>query len=322
MKKTKSFLSIFFVFVFFGTFISSNLFTPAKVSALSQNELAARAHTILKLEALKRCSNAELNWQGIEKDKGPFNLKFLPGPFGDFDTLDMPVGYGVEKNNGQWDCASQNGDRENQWFKLILRNDSKDKYYSGWSSGDYKYKGYDSKNLKDTKGDGKLYFINPDNAANFNLAGSKALDSASKAHTKINKQIDKSIERQEDGLDNKEKSAMLYASLADTFFNDNACDSSKVDQNDSGRKIKIGDTWYSLPGDDFATGDQEVFSVGYGKYGWDNTGKATCEAIAKKMDRHRADYISVTGDKGDVPKGTTSGTAGDPASTTNDVQSE
>ncbi|MDQ5886636.1 MAG: hypothetical protein QG628_1033, partial [Patescibacteria group bacterium] len=243
-------------------------------------------------------------------------------PFGDFDTLDMPVGYGVEKNNGQWDCASQNGDRENQWFKLILRNDSKDKYYSGWSSGDYKYKGYDSKNLKDTKGDGKLYFINPDNAANFNLAGSKALDSASKAHTKINKQIDKSIERQEDGLDNKEKSAMLYASLADTFFNDNACDSSKVDHNDSGRKIKIGDTWYSLPGDDFATGDQEVFSVGYGKYGWDNTGKATCEAIAKKMDRHRADYISVTGDKGDVPKGTTSGTAGDPASTTNDVQSE
>lgn len=321
MKKTKSFLSIFFVFVFFGTLVSANLINPSKVSALSSSELASRAHTILKLEALKRCSNEELTWDGIVKGEGPFNLTFAPTA--NFAVKKKPVGYGVEKNDGNWDCGSQSGEREDQFFKLLLRNGSNDKYYTGWDSGSYRYNGADNKNVKDVVGDNneQLYFINKDNLENYDLnKRNDAITSASAAHTKVNKQIDRSIAKQEDGLDDKEKSAMLYASLADTFFNKNACNAKKVDQNDSGEKVKIGNEWFSLP--EFAAGVPQEYAVGYGRYGWDNKGLASCDAIGRKMDRHIADYRSVTKEKDAIPKGSTNGTAGDPASTTNDVQSE
>ncbi len=269
---------------------------PTKVSAAESVEsLKSKVKHIQKLRGLRKCIDDKLATGGIGLESGPFTLKFIAGRA--VNAYDTPVGHGVDTGDGKWDCASASGDRENTWFKLILKNGSDSEYYSGWSSGgDNSYKSVASKNLAEEGG--YLYFINRDNLASHS-GGGKLTEGPAKG--KVKDQLGRTIAVLERDLTQDEKDAMAYLNLSWTFADSNACKAQEVDANSGGKKVKIGNKLFRVgnPGG--------KNSVGFGFYG-DNgqgigDGNLTCEQIADRMASLASSYEKATGDTSTIPEG-------------------
>lgn len=317
MKKFNLKISIWaFLLVFSAQLILPIVLSPNKVHAEeSVASLKSKVKEIQKLRGLRDCVDRFLATDGIGKSSGPWNIYFNPTNK-TVNTPDTVVGHGLETGDGKWDCGSPSGDREDRWFKSILKNGSDSDYYGGWNSGeDNSYKSEASKNLRSVKKrrlgvfeNEYLVFINRDNLANHS-GGGELTNGQAKA--KVRDQIGRTIAVIERGLTQPEKDTMAYFNLSWTFADSHACKAQTADNNSGGKKVKIGNKLFTVgnPGGKNAVGFGFYGDNGQGKDGGD--GNLTCEQIADRMAELASSYEKVTGDTGTIPEGSNRAEEGD-----------
>ncbi|MCA9344927.1 hypothetical protein KC946_03760, partial [Candidatus Saccharibacteria bacterium] len=301
MKKINLNFTIWaFLLIFSAQLILPVILSPSKVQAKESVEsLKSKVKHIQKLRGLSDCVQNNLATDGIGKESGPWTIK--TGFFGQqADAPDAPVGHGVDTGNGKLDCTDGSGDRNNMWFKLVLKNGSDKEYYGGWNDGgDNAYKSVASKNLKDEGG--YLYFINRDNKTSYSSGSTLRGATGGPAKAKVKDQIGRTIAVIERDLTQDEKNAMAYLNLAWTFADSHACKAQEVDANSGGDKVKIGSKLFRVGN----TGGKN--SVGFGFYGDNGQGKSdgylTCEQIADRMAKLASSYEKATGDTATIPAG-------------------
>lgn len=290
------------LFLLVGQIFVTNFVSPPSAYAASVDELRSRGRRIVKLEAFRLCVNEYLTNDGIDPGDGPFNLDFAIGD--SLHAADKAVGHGIDGTDGRWDCGSDTGNREDAWFKLVLRNGSNTEYYTGWDDGDNGYADYGSKNIRNVVGDDHpdLYFINSSNKADYDMDVEKDAVTGRAANKKLFAQIDRSIKKQEEGLTKDDKSAMRYIMLSDTFFSPTGCAAKEADPNDGGDKVKIGNVNYTVNNDGQGAGSGEV-AVGHGDYAWGDRGTTNCKSLGEQMGKLRKAYETATGNTSQQPPG-------------------
>jgi hypothetical protein len=284
------------------TLTFSLLSTQKASAALNESQLRNKAAYILKLEAMTRCVQEQLNTDGIKRGSGPFNEQVVS-----VGTIEVRVGHLVQQDDGKWNCVD-GASRDDAWFKLLLRNGSPDQTYGGWNKEPYAYTNPLAYNVRDIDGDGTLvgnsdlYFINRSNKANPDSnEQNKALTGATggPAKGKVIDQINATKKWQEKNLSPDEKKAMAYLNLSEAFFK--GCGAKKVTNPYSVNSdtATIGGTTYTV------NDDNALISVGYGEYGTtDGTGDLSCRNIGNKMGTLFETYSKVTGNKDQLPPST------------------
>ena len=300
MKKISSFT---LAFIFMLSFVVVSLISPQKANAATSSpSLQSKASKIQKLEFFKKCVDGFLE-AGFAKTTSPFDK--------DSESKQIyKVGHLVDSENGKWAC-SDGGPREEQLFKLLFVNGSEKNSYTGFYNGNTAYTLPESRNVKNVVGDDKpfLKFINIDNSTKYDLNKKDDGLSLEQAKSKINKQIQRTINFQLN-VDEKEIKALRYENLSASFFGNKACNAKKITNinNAANDVVKVGDTSYEV-GDN--TG---LVSVGYGRLGTED-GDLNCENIANQLSGLQSSWNSVTDTKGQIPPGAVTGDSGTSAAT-------
>ncbi|MCX6727396.1 MAG: hypothetical protein NTX11_01095 [Candidatus Saccharibacteria bacterium] len=249
--------------------VAQILVTPTTAfAAKKESDFAKDAKTYTMLNAFRLCVDKYLTTDGIDKEDGPFNLDFFPGG-NSIGAADVAVGHHVDGADGRYDCASDSGNRENTWFKLLG--------YSGYSD----YKASKNGNLKDIPNDDndQLYFVT-------NADATKALEGGA-AKNKVFDQIDKKITELLKDYTDEEKNALQTYIYYRAFTL--GCGAKVVDKNDPGDKVELnGKTYY-------VKDDAGEVAIGHGKYAAGGSGVANCKQIGEKIGKGQDNYNKVLG---------------------------
>lgn len=230
-----------------------------------------------KLQTLRRCAEDELTTDGIDIGDGPFNLSFTP--FGGVANKDKAIGYLVDGDDGRWDCASEDGVREDDWFQALG--------YTSWDGGEP---------TSYVNGSGHIFVAH--GSYYFSQDGKDPITEEASKNFFLS-QIDGKANDTIASLSENEKKALQYQILSAAFFSTEGCnavESKGLITNSDKDKITLGGIEYTVNNDGKGVFDGEI-AVGHGDLAWGDRGTASCAEVALKLSELHDAWFSVTSEK-------------------------